>query len=74
VNFEASTFRNGELDIRARRRAISVLPTPVDPIMIMFFGITSAARSGASFLRRTRLRRAIATARFAAFCPTTCLS
>ena len=51
--------------MRASRRAISVLPTPVEPIMMMFFGITSAAMSGGSFLRRTRLRSAIATARFA---------
>ena len=46
VNFEASTLRNGELDMRARRRAISVLPTPVEPIMMMFLGITSTAISG----------------------------
>ena len=31
VNLVASIFRNGELARRARRRAISVLPTPVGP-------------------------------------------
>jgi len=35
----------------------------------MFFGKTSSAISGGSFWRRTRLRRATATARLAAFCP-----
>src|SRR6476620_9743404 len=40
----------------------------------MFFGAISSARSGESFWRRIRLRSAIATARFAAACPTTYLS
>jgi hypothetical protein len=74
VNLEASTFRNGEFASLARRRAISVLPTPVGPIMIMFLGMTSSASSGASFWRRMRLRSAMATARLAALCPTTYLS
>ena len=60
----------GEFASRARRRAISVLPTPVGPIMMMFFGATSSAMSGGSFSRRTRLRKAMATARFAFSCPT----
>jgi hypothetical protein len=51
--------------MRASRRAISVLPTPVEPIMMMFFGMTSTAISGASFWRLTRFRKAIATDRFA---------
>ena len=38
VNFVASTLMNGASTIRATRRAISVLPTPVGPIMRMFFG------------------------------------
>src|SRR3989304_2392050 len=58
-------------DSIARRRAISVLPTPVGPIMRMFLGVISAATGGARRWRRTRLRSAIATARFAAPCPTT---
>ena len=49
----------------ARRRAISVLPTPVGPIMMMFLGMMSSAMSGGSFWRRWRLRRAMATARLA---------
>jgi len=32
---------NGALAKRARRRAISVLPTPVGPIIRMFFGVIS---------------------------------
>ena len=35
---------------RASRRAISVLPTPVGPIMRMFLGITSSAISGVELL------------------------
>ena len=56
---------------RARRRAISVLPTPVGPIMMMFLGITSSAISSSSIWRRMRLRRAMATAFLAACWPTT---
>ena len=74
VNLEASTFRNGEFASFASRRAISVFPTPVGPIMMMFFGITSSAISGGSFCRRMRFRRAMATARFAPACPITYLS
>src|SRR5687767_7377272 len=65
---------NGECASLARRRAISVLPTPVGPIIRMFFGATSSASSGGSFCRRIRLRSAIATARLAFDCPTTYLS
>src|SRR5271155_2983351 len=64
----------GALASRARRRAISVLPTPVGPIIRMFFGVISARRLSATWPRRQRLRKAIATARFAAFWPTMCLS
>src|SRR6266852_3912569 len=74
VYFEASTLTNGQPARRARRRAISVFPTPVGPIMRMFFGKTSSAISGGSFCRRTRFRNATATARFAAACPTMYLS
>ena len=74
VNFDASTLRNGDCASRASRRAISVFPTPVGPIIRMFFGAISSAMSAGSFCRRMRLRSAIATARFAAVCPTTCLS
>ena len=47
--FGGSFFRNGEFDSLERRRAISVLPTPVAPIMMMFFGMISSAISGGSF-------------------------
>ena len=36
---------NGDCASRASRRAISVLPTPVGPIIRMFFGVTSSAMS-----------------------------
>ena len=69
MNFDASTLRNGDCASRASRRAISVLPTPVGPIIRMFLGAISSASSGGSFCRRMRLRSAIATARLAACLP-----
>src|ERR1700712_1254868 len=60
---------NGALASFARRRAISVLPTPVGPIIRMFFGVTSTRSSSGSCMRRQRLRRAIATARLASSWP-----
>src|SRR5258708_12527493 len=65
---------NGALARRARRRAISVLPTPVGPIMRMFLGVISARSGSATCERRQRLRSAIATARLASPCPTMFLS
>src|SRR5438309_2226399 len=62
---------NGHPASRARRRAISVFPTPVGPIIRMFFGVTSSIRSAANRRRRQRLRRAMATARLASAWPTT---
>src|SRR5690242_835404 len=59
---------------RASRRAISVLPTPVGPIIRMFFGVISCRSGSATCWRRQRLRSAIATARFALPCPTMYLS
>src|SRR5262245_59967296 len=56
------------------RRAISVLPTPVGPIMRMFFGVISWRSGSATCCRRQRLRSAMATARLARSCPTMCLS
>src|SRR5205085_2924741 len=50
---------------RAKRRAISVLPTPVGPIIRIFFGAISSRRSSATCWRRQRLRSAMATARLA---------
>ncbi len=74
MNLLASIFRKGEEVSLARRREISVLPTPVGPIMRMFLGAISSARSGGSLRRRKRLRRAMATAFLAAFWPMMYLS
>jgi len=63
-------LRNGAPESFARRREISVFPTPVGPIMMMFFGAISSRRSSGTCWRRQRLRSAIATARFAARWPT----
>ena len=70
VNFDASTLMNGAPARRASRRAISVLPTPVGPISMMFFGAISSRIGGCTCCRRQRFRNATATARFAAFWPT----
>src|SRR5258706_13903319 len=64
----------GALASRARRRAVSVLPTPVGPIMRMFLGVISARSGSATCERRQRLRSAIAPARLASACPTMYLS
>src|SRR4030095_541746 len=65
---------NGASASFARRRAISVLPTPVGPIIRMFFGVISWRSGSATCWRRQRLRSAIATARFALAWPTMYLS
>ena len=65
VNLVASTLMKGASAKRASLLAISVLPTPVGPIMRIFLGEISCISSGDSCCRRHRLRRAIATARFA---------
>jgi len=52
---------NGERTRVASRRATSVFPTPVGPIMMMFLGATSSWSSRGRRLRRQRLRTAIAT-------------
>src|ERR1700746_2809487 len=64
---------NGASARRARRRAISVLPTPVGPIIRMFFGAISLRSGSATCWRRQRLRSATATARLARCWPTMCL-
>src|SRR5438445_5630578 len=61
---------NGASASLARRRAISVLPTPVGPIIRMFFGVISPRIFSSTCWRRQRLRNAIATARFALDWPT----
>jgi hypothetical protein len=70
VNFDASTLRNGAWASLASRRATSVFPTPVGPIMMMFLGAISSRSSSGTCWRRQRLRSAIATARFASDWPT----
>src|SRR4051812_5085328 len=60
---------NGAPASLARRLEISVLPTPVGPIIRMFFGITSSRIWPSSCWRRQRLRKAMATARLASFWP-----
>jgi hypothetical protein len=55
----------GRVGQRARRRAISVLPTPVGPIIRMFLGVISARSFSSTCWRRQRLRSAMATARLA---------
>mmetsp|Transcript_34225 Transcript_34225/g.87541 ORF Transcript_34225/g.87541 Transcript_34225/m.87541 type:complete len:356 (+) Transcript_34225:913-1980(+) len=69
VNLVASTLTKGASASLARRRAISVLPQPVGPIIRMFFGTTSWRRSSWSRMRRQRLRSATATAFFASAWP-----
>src|ERR1700712_2537567 len=70
VNLVASTLMKGAPASFASRRAISVLPTPVGPIIRIFFGSTSSRREPVSCSRRQRLRSAIETARLASVWPT----
>ena len=42
MNFDASTLMNGAPASLARRRAISVFPTPVGPMRMMLFGEISS--------------------------------
>src|ERR1700761_6476766 len=65
---------NGASASLARRRAISVLPTPVGPIIRMFFGVISWRSGSATCWRRQRLRSATATAFLARAWPMMCLS
>ena len=67
VYLVASTFINGALASFAKRRLISVLPTPVGPIIKMFLGNTSSRRLSSSCFLRQRDLKATATARLASF-------
>ena len=69
INLVASTFMKGACASVARRREISVLPTPVGPIIKIFLGNTSSRIVSSSCWRRHLLRSAMATARFASCCP-----
>ena len=66
VNLLASTLMNGAFANAEILRAISVLPTPVDPIMIMLLGIISFFNFPLICFLRQRFRSAMATA-FLAF-------
>lgn len=72
VNLVASTLRKGAPMSLAIRRAISVLPTPVGPIMRMFLGVISSRSGLGTRCRRQRLRMAMAVALFASGWPTMC--
>ncbi len=74
VNLVASIFINGALASLAKRRAISVFPTPVGPIIKIFFGVISFRKSSLTCIRRQRFLKAIATDFLASFCPMICLS
>ena len=52
VYLVASTFIKGALTSLASLLAISVLPTPVGPFIIMFLGVTSSIISSGSLLLR----------------------
>mmetsp|Transcript_62610 Transcript_62610/g.123024 ORF Transcript_62610/g.123024 Transcript_62610/m.123024 type:complete len:239 (+) Transcript_62610:774-1490(+) len=69
VNLVASTLMKGASERSESRRAISVLPQPVGPIIRIFFGMISSVNAAGSLWRRQRFRRAIATALFASPCP-----
>src|ERR1700680_1031816 len=60
---------NGAPASFASRRAISVLPTPVGPIIRIFFGAPPAPNEPVSCRRRQRLRSAMETARLASVWP-----
>mmetsp|Transcript_44494 Transcript_44494/g.147505 ORF Transcript_44494/g.147505 Transcript_44494/m.147505 type:complete len:231 (+) Transcript_44494:908-1600(+) len=70
VNLVASTLMKGAFASLARRRATSVFPTPVGPIIRMFFGMISSRSGESTRCRLHRFRSATATARLASSWPT----
>ncbi len=74
VNLVASILMKGASASLARRLAISVFPTPVGPIIRMFFGVISCRSDSGTCCLRQRFLSAIATARLASFWPMMCLS
>ena len=74
MNLVASTLTNGASANFDNRLDISVLPTPVGPIIKIFFGSTSFFISPLSACLLHLFLNATATAFFALFCPTTNLS
>jgi len=71
---DASIFRKGDWASLASLLAISVLPTPVGPIIIIFLGAISYLRSSGTCCLLHLFLKAIATALFAFFCPIIYLS
>ena len=69
VNLVASTLIKGAFANLARRLDISVLPTPVGPIINIFFGYTSSFNSSESCFLRHLFLSATATALLASFWP-----
>ena len=65
VNLVASTFIKGACARCANLLAISVFPTPVGPIIKIFFGVISLLISSSNWSLLHRFLRAIATALFA---------
>ena len=61
-------------EVKAPLHNAGIVPHPVGPIISIFFGTTSALNSSPSSWRRHRFRNAMATALFAASCPTICVS
>ena len=74
VNLVASTFTNGASASLDSLLDISVFPTPVGPIIKIFFGKTSFFISPFRACLLHLFLKATATALFALFCPTTNLS
>ena len=71
VNFVASTLINGASANLDNLLEISVLPTPVGPIIKMFFGKTSSRISSGNSCLLHLFLKAIATALFASDWPIT---
>ena len=71
VNLDASILRKGDWARWASRLAISVFPTPVGPIIMIFLGAISSRRGGSTCWRRHRFLKATATDRFASSWPIT---
>ena len=74
VKVEASTFTKGASASLDNLLEISVFPTPVGPIIKIFFGKTSFFISPSSACLLHLFLKATATALLALFCPTTNLS
>ena len=74
VNFVASTFKKGAWANLASLLAISVFPTPVGPIIKMFFGRTSSLNPSSICCLLHLFLKATATDLLALFWPTINLS